>query len=386
MKKLILPIIISIIFLLTTIPVFGLNFQPQAGKQDAKASLMKSATGNAAFPALYSISTSHDPLPFPQGDNPASGLKVYDFGEPARCSNTLPNSSPEVMLQNVQEELGENLRLDERQFTHAWHGKLGSLIDISEDPFAHEFEINLYQSPTSDKGDQIVSIFVQNGFAVWSRFYQGSHRLLAVPMVTGVENSIWGDYVSSYWEEEGVLNDENIRPIAKVIPCHWMIELGLVSFERVHEIFDLDWNELVDPIKTPDDLAQFMRQNLLWDWERDQSLAYDPETFLWIGKGVCRDYTLFAGSWLETQGYQPEQVAIGYWDDKLAAHVIIRYPVGSDENGTLYCYFSNNDHICGEDKIYADQIVDMEQKRLNRRVCNSYLRAWNANENVKVSC
>lgn len=383
MKKFTIAFIISIIFLLTTFPVFALNIQPQDSNQDLKTSLMKSDSSKATYPTNNPILRSPDKDAFPQT---VSGLKVYEFGEPAGCGKTLPDTSPEVMLQNVQEELGENLRLDERQITHAWNGSLGSLIDITEDPFAFEFEINLHQPSLSGKNDQIVRIFVQNGFAVWSRFYQGTHRLLAVPMVPGVENSIWGDYVSSYWEKEGLPNDEKIIPIPKVIPCYWMIEQGLVSFEMVREIFDLDWIELMLPIETPEELALFVKENLQWDWDRDQSLAYDPETFMWIGKGVCRDFTLFTGAWLEIHGYQPEQVAIGYWDDGLAAHVITRYSVGSDENGILYCYFSNNDHICGEEKMYDYQIVEMEEGRLNGRVCNSYVRAWDANENVKVSC
>jgi hypothetical protein len=83
---------------------------------------------------------------------------------------------------------------------------------------------------------------VQNGFAVWFRAYGGIFRLLAVPMIPGVEDSLWSEYVRAYWEKDGLPNDETIVPLSKKLPCHWMIEEGFVSNEAVQDIFTLDWH------------------------------------------------------------------------------------------------------------------------------------------------
>ncbi|MCJ7433632.1 MAG: LysM peptidoglycan-binding domain-containing protein, partial [Anaerolineales bacterium] len=79
-----------------------------------------------------------------------------------------------------------------------------------------------------------------NGFVVWLRNYGGQFRLTAVPMVAGVYESNWGEYVNAYWST-GLPNDERIYPVMKKLPCHWMIDEGWVSNETVTEIFDLDW-------------------------------------------------------------------------------------------------------------------------------------------------
>ncbi len=100
---------------------------------------------------------------------------------------------------------------------------------------------NEYQPPFSYKGDQTVAIFLQNGFAVWLRSYGGIFRLLAIPMIPGVEDSIWGDYLSAYWQKDGLPGDDTIVSVSKKLPCHWMIDEGYVSNETLVDIFDLDW-------------------------------------------------------------------------------------------------------------------------------------------------
>ncbi len=61
-------------------------------------------------------------------------------------------------------------------------------------------------------------------------------------MLPGVFESPWGDYVSSYWQKDGLPQDATIYPVAKKLPCHWMIDNSYVSNEQVEAIFDLDWS------------------------------------------------------------------------------------------------------------------------------------------------
>ena len=168
--------------------------------------------------------------------------KDYAFADPAGCSETLRDISPEEMLSNVQLQLGSSLTLSERRITNIWNGSLGAPIETGDDPFVYEFETNIYRPPFIYKSDQVVTIFVQNGFAVWFRSYGGSFRLMAVPMVPGVENTIWSEYVTAYWQKDGLPNDKNIVSVSKKLPCHWMIDEGYVSNETVEMMFNLDWH------------------------------------------------------------------------------------------------------------------------------------------------
>ncbi len=174
---------------------------------------------------------------------PAPQRKSYAFGNPAGCSDIAPeNLSSAEMLENVQKQLGDSLNLSERRITYIWNEKLGSMIESADDPFVYEFEVNVFQPPFTYKGDQALTIFLQNGFAVWFRSYGGVFRLTAVPMISGVEDSIWSEYITAYWQEDGFLNNERIIQVSKKLPCHWMIDGGYISNERVQEIFDLDWH------------------------------------------------------------------------------------------------------------------------------------------------
>lgn len=167
--------------------------------------------------------------------------RQYAFNNPAGCNAVRPSSSREEMLAKVQEELGATLNLEEKRITYIWNGRMGLLIETADDPFVYEFGINEYQPPFSYKGDQTVAIFLQNGFAVWLRSYGGIFRLLAIPMIPGVEDSIWGDYLSAYWQKDGLPGDDTIVSVSKKLPCHWMIDEGYVSNETLVDIFDLDW-------------------------------------------------------------------------------------------------------------------------------------------------
>jgi len=174
---------------------------------------------------------------------PESKPRSHFFNNPAGCSFTTPeNLSPDKMLENVQAEIGDSYNLSKRRITFIWNGKLESFVETSEDLFVYEFEFNEFQSPFTYKGDQIMTSFVQNGFAVWFRTYSGIFRLLAVPMIPGVEDSIWSEYIRAYWQKDGLPNDKTIVPVSKKLPCHWMIDEGYVSNQTVQDMFPLDWH------------------------------------------------------------------------------------------------------------------------------------------------
>lgn len=176
--------------------------------------------------------------------SPDSGIvsSVFEFGNPAGCSVAAPNEQDTyAMLANVQAVLGEDYDLSERRQTYIWNGEAGTMLDVIDDPFAFEFVFNSFQHPLTYRGDQVATIFLTHGFAVWFREYGGNFRLLAVPMSPGVFDSPWAEYVRSYWRQGGLPNDDTIYPVMKKLPCQWMIDEGYVSSEQVHEMFDLNW-------------------------------------------------------------------------------------------------------------------------------------------------
>ena len=179
----------------------------------------------------------HEPPELPPAES-----RSYPFHNPAGCPPLPPaDLSPAARLENLQEQLGEDLILEDRSIHYVWNGPLGSFIDISADPNVYEFEINEYQPPFTYRADRLVTIFLQNGFVVWPRAYGGAFRLLAVSMAPGAASEIWKGYIRAYWEEEGLPEDELVVPVSRKLPCWWMIDAGYVTEELLRESFNLDW-------------------------------------------------------------------------------------------------------------------------------------------------
>lgn len=166
---------------------------------------------------------------------------AYAFGNPAGCPVSAPNPSPEEMLARVQQDLGNEITLNDLREYYIWNGPLGTMLNVTDDPFVYEFSIKMYQYPLTYKADRLVSTFLANGFSVWLRKNVNGMHLLAVPMVPGVLESSWGSYVTSYWQNDGIPQDETIVPILKKLPCHWVIDQGYVSNETLQQMFDFNW-------------------------------------------------------------------------------------------------------------------------------------------------
>ncbi|MCX6064251.1 MAG: LysM domain-containing protein [Chloroflexi bacterium] len=166
----------------------------------------------------------------------------YDFGNPAGCSQGNQTLSSAEMLANVQKELGDEYNLSERRQAYVWNGGLGVTVDARDDPFVFEFAFNEFQHPLTYRGDRVITIFLTQGFVVWLRAYQGNFRLLAIPMIPVVMESPWAQYVSAYWQKNGLPGDETIYPVMKKLPCHWVIDQGYVSNEILQDMFSLPWN------------------------------------------------------------------------------------------------------------------------------------------------
>lgn len=167
--------------------------------------------------------------------------KDYPFGNPAGCAEQLPENSGAVRLAQVQAALPGEYNLAERRQTYIWNGPLGVYLDVSNDPYVYEFVFNSFQPPLTYRADQVATIFLNNGFVVWLREYGGSFRLLAIPLVDGVMQSHWAEYVSAYWEMDGLPDDQFIYPVMKKLPCHWAIDAGYVSAETLAGMFSLSW-------------------------------------------------------------------------------------------------------------------------------------------------
>jgi hypothetical protein len=146
------------------------------------------------------------------------------------------------MLANVQAALGDSVNLAERRQSYIWNDQLGSLVDVTQDQFAFEFIFNEFQPPLTYRGDQVATTFLNNGFVIWFRAYGGNFRLLAIPLVAGVSASPWAEYVTSYWQKNGLPKDDKVYPVLKKLPCHWVIDQGYVSDETVRAMFAFNWN------------------------------------------------------------------------------------------------------------------------------------------------
>jgi hypothetical protein len=168
---------------------------------------------------------------------------TYAFGNPAGCATTISSDlTPEQMLANVQSALGDTYHLAERRQFYIWNGPLGTYMDVTHDPSVYEFNFNEFQHPLTYRADPVVTTFLNNGFVVWLRAYGNNFRLTAIPMVTGVFDSAWAEYVTAYWQVNGKPNDEYIYPVMKKLPCHWVIDAGYVTNSTLQQMFNLDWH------------------------------------------------------------------------------------------------------------------------------------------------
>lgn len=230
-------------------------------------STLEPATATPTVSATEIILPTETPLPT------QPPLPLHAFSNPAGCSSTHPDLTADQMLANVQAVLGAEYNLAERRQLYIWNGELGTMVNVTNDPFVYEFSFNEFQHPLTYRGDKVATIFLTNGFTVWFREYGGVFRLLAIPMVEGTLETSWAPYITAYWQPGGAPNDEHIYPVMKKLPCHWVIDSGYVTDETLSAMFNLDWH-------IPDYLSAGR-----------QYLA-----------GTCHD------------AYQVSQEKIGYWD------------------------------------------------------------------------
>lgn len=168
---------------------------------------------------------------------------VYAYGNPAGCPVAAPiEQTPEAMLENVQAALGDTYNLAERRQYYIWNGEFGSMVNVTDDRYVYEFVFNNFQPPLTYLADQVATVFLNNGFVVWFRIYGGNFRLTAIPMVAEVYDTMWVSYLTSYWQENGIPQDEYIYPVIKKLPCYWMVDQGFVSNETLQAMFNFDWN------------------------------------------------------------------------------------------------------------------------------------------------
>jgi len=128
----------------------------------------------------------------------------------------------------------------------------------------------------------MATVFVQNGFVVWLRSYGDTFRLLAIPIIPGVDESIWSNYLDAYWQRDGKPDDDFIIQVSKKIPCHWMIDAGHVSNDFITEVFNLDW-------QSPDYLAA--GRQYLADSCREAYRVSQEEIGYWDATSMCGPLT-----------------------------------------------------------------------------------------------
>jgi hypothetical protein len=203
----------------------------------------------------------------------------HAYANPAGCATDVPsNLSSEEMLERVQAQLPADITLAERRQMYIWNGPLKTMLNVSNDPFAYEFVFNSYAPPLTYRGDEVATIFLVNGFTIWFREYGGEFHLLAIPMVPGVLESPWADYVTAYWQPGGQPDDETIYPVMKKLPCHWVIEAGYVTDETIQIMFPLDWS-------VPDFLADG-QQYLAQDCHEANRISLEKVGY-WSATSMC---------------------------------------------------------------------------------------------------
>ena len=215
---------------------------------------------------------------------------AYPFGNPAGCAASAPAGVTSAdLLARVQADLGNSYDLSSRRQSYIWNGPQGTMLDVTRDDFAFEFQFDEFKSPLTYLGDRVATTFLVDGFTIWFRSYGGSFRLLAVPMLPGVLDSRWAPYVRSYWQVNGQPSDEHIYPVMKKLPCHWMIDAGYVSAETVRQMFNLDW-------RIPDYIASGSRYLAMNCHDANQT----SQTVLgyWDAASMCGPLRGGLGGWL----------------------------------------------------------------------------------------
>lgn len=170
----------------------------------------------------------------------SDSITLSPFGNPAGCSTAAPALSSEQMLEKVQFELGDQIDLSALREIYVWNGPHHTMMNIEADYFAYEFSVNQFQRPFTYKADAVATTFLVNGFVIWFRQYQGDFRLLVIPMIPGVLESPWADYVTAYWQKDGIPNDEYILSVTKKLPCQWAVEQGYVNPEVLSTMFNFN--------------------------------------------------------------------------------------------------------------------------------------------------
>ncbi|MBN8655293.1 MAG: LysM peptidoglycan-binding domain-containing protein [Anaerolineae bacterium] len=277
---------------------------------------------------------------------------IHPFANPAGCAISNPNLTPEQMLANVQNAIGSEYNLAERRQTYIWNGEQGSMINVTTDPFVYEFTFNEFQHPLTYRGDKVATIFLTQGFAVWFREYSDNFRLLAIPMTNGVTESIWASYVTTYWQKDGIPNDEKIYPVMKKLPCHWVIDAGYVTDETLSTMFNLDWH-------IPDYLSAG-RQYLAGTC-KDAYKVSNEKIGYWDATSMCGPL-----AWTIMRDVNAFPYRMGSWSQNAGAFTRVNprwsgQPWGSFDPET-FTLFSTQEHIAGYDfaangDLYTGDIV-----------------------------
>jgi hypothetical protein len=247
-----------------------------------------------------------DPKPTENGISflPTQTPSTYPFGNPAGCPLVAP-TSVSAMLASVDGQMGKKFDLMSRQSFYVWNGFKGSYINTTNDQFAYEFLIDFASPPLTWMADKVVTVFQTSGFVVYVRHYDNHFKLLAIPMVEGVLESIWGEYVTSYWKGKDTQpTDQFVSPVRKKLPCHWVVDAGYVTNDVLAAIFDFNW-------QMPDYMGQ-SHKYLADTCEQAYAKALTITSF---GKSVIGDASRMCGTlaWAITNDANSFPYRIGNW-------------------------------------------------------------------------
>jgi len=131
---------------------------------------------------------------------------------------------------------------------------------------------------------------------------------------------------------------------------------------------------------SPTQMMYYIRNNIMWDMEREQEPAQTPLETLELETGVCRDIAVLAGFWLEENRYEPQQIVFGLWMPGYDSHEGVIY----EQDGKL-CFIDNYNLQCGFENV--NEIVEYVRRSQGVvRVCNWHLREWDNRGPVEIWC
>jgi hypothetical protein len=163
------------------------------------------------------------------------------FGEPAGCRAPLPEETLDQRLAYAETIYGFAGSLTDRRQFATWNPISGQYEPTGVDVLA----LQVKDVAPQYRLQELVNALFVAGFVPWLRMDEEKElHVLAVALRPGVQDSIWGGYVSAYFA--GPLNepdDLTVIPMLRLTPCDWMMQQGYAPPLAAGELEMAAWEQ-----------------------------------------------------------------------------------------------------------------------------------------------